>query len=167
MCRLYVHISPKANHNTRQPICKVSLVVKSTARAASSLSRRLAVSLSVFSSPADSGHPRLSRAARYFGWQKNKRQPQTWLPLFILTAARTQYGLSMVGANGLEPPLPFSLRLGARGFELCQMVATCLRPASNGHYSNFGRFCKRQIDYNWWCFTGVSITWNDLLIDNC
>jgi hypothetical protein len=34
---------------------------------------------------------------------KNKRQPQARLPLFFPTAARTQYGLSMVGANGLEP----------------------------------------------------------------
>jgi hypothetical protein len=35
---------------------------------------------------------------------KSKRQPQERLPLFFLTAARTQYGLSMVGANGLESP---------------------------------------------------------------
>jgi hypothetical protein len=72
--------------------------------AASSLSRCLAVSLSVFSSPADSGYHGLSRAARYSGSQKNKRQPQKRLPPFILTAARTEYGLSMVGANGLESP---------------------------------------------------------------
>jgi len=35
---------------------------------------------------------------------KNKRQPQERLPLFFLTAARTKYGLSMVGANGLNTP---------------------------------------------------------------
>jgi len=33
----------------------------------------------------------------------SKRQPQERLPLFVLPAARTKYGLSMVGANGLEP----------------------------------------------------------------
>jgi hypothetical protein len=41
---------------------------------------------------------------------RSKRQPQDRLPLFILTAARIQYGLSMVGANGLEPAT-FSLAI--------------------------------------------------------
>ena len=39
-----------------------------------------------------------------FRMAKSKRQPQKRLPLFFLTAARTQYGLSMVGANGLITP---------------------------------------------------------------
>jgi len=42
---------------------------------------------------------------------KSKRQPQQRLPLFFLTAARTEYGLSMVGANGLEPPPTFYYRI--------------------------------------------------------
>jgi len=42
-----------------------------------------------------------------FRMTKSKRQPQERLPLFVLTAARTEYGLSMVGANGLTPQLQF------------------------------------------------------------
>jgi hypothetical protein len=37
-----------------------------------------------------------------FRTTKNKRQPQARLPL-LFSAARTKYGLLMVGAKGLEP----------------------------------------------------------------
>jgi len=48
--------------------------------------------------------PQVVKRGAAFRMAKSKRQPQQRLPLFVLTAARTKYGLSMVGANGLEPP---------------------------------------------------------------
>jgi hypothetical protein len=68
---------------------------------------------------------------------KSKRQPHQRLPLFVLTAARTKYGFLIVGANGLESPLRFSLRLGARRFELSLIAATCLHPAFESPYADF------------------------------
>jgi len=70
--------------------------------------------------------PQVVKGGAVFRITKNKRQPQERLPLFFLTAARTQYGLSMAGANGLESLI----------------VAMCLRPASKRHYSDFVLFCK-------------------------
>jgi hypothetical protein len=49
--------------------------------------------------------PQVVKGGAVFRMAKSKRQPQARLPLFFLTAARTKYGLSMVGANGLESPL--------------------------------------------------------------
>jgi hypothetical protein len=63
------------------------------------------VSLSVFPCPQIL-HGKVVKRGAVFRMAKNKRQPQQRLPLFILTAARTLYGLSMVGANGLESPQP-------------------------------------------------------------
>jgi hypothetical protein len=48
--------------------------------------------------------PQVVKGGAVFRMAKVKRQPQERLRLFFLTAARTQYGLSMVGANGLESP---------------------------------------------------------------
>jgi hypothetical protein len=47
--------------------------------------------------------PQVVKGGAVFRMAKSKRQPHKRLPLFIPTTARTQYGLSMVGANGLEP----------------------------------------------------------------
>jgi len=48
--------------------------------------------------------PQVVKGGAVFRMAKNKRHPQERLPLFIPTAARTKYGLSMVGANGLITP---------------------------------------------------------------
>jgi hypothetical protein len=81
-----------------------------------------------------------------FRMAKDKQQPQARLPLFVLTAARTKYGLSMVGANGLEPSLRFSLRLGARGFELPQMWHLLLPPLSEDIISKLPDFANRLLN---------------------
>jgi len=43
---------------------------------------------------------------------KSKRQPQARLPLFVLTAARTQYGLLIVGAMDLITPTAIVILVG-------------------------------------------------------
>ena len=105
-----MHFVPNLEHisnnsiKTRGDLKSVLGVKSSTVRGVSAIkvSGRVAER---FFLPADSGYHRLSRAAaRSFGSQKNKRQPHKRLPPFFLTAARTEYGLLIVGANGLESP---------------------------------------------------------------
>ena len=50
--------------------------------------------------------PQVVKGGAVFRMAKSKRQPQKRLPLFSFTAARTEYGLSMVGVNGLNYPRP-------------------------------------------------------------
>ena len=137
MCRLYVHISPKANHNTRQPICKVSLVVKSN-----NVRGVFAVNVSGcvparFSLPADSARHRLSRAARSCGWQKTNGNHESGCRFSFSQPHEPCTALLWSGRMDLNhrPQRP----------ERCALP-TALRPVSEKHYTPIHRFCKPRRD---------------------
>jgi hypothetical protein len=68
--------------------------------------------------------PQVVKGGAVFRMAKSKRQPQERLPLFFLTAARTEYGLSMVGANGLHPNCDCDLCLPLSGSFILPLTGT-------------------------------------------